>query len=617
VLLSVSGLSKSIGDKMLFSGLDFGISEGEKIAIVGVNGSGKSTFVRILLGLEEKDSGSLAFNKELKLAVLEQNPAIDPEQSILDHIYSGNGAMIQLLRAYQVACEKLARNDQAAQAEYSRLTQKMDESNAWEYEAGVSSILKELGVEQLERRMGEISGGMLKKVELAKTLIQESNLLILDEPTNHLDVASILWLENFLDASKKALLLITHDRYFLDRVVHKILEIDRSKHFLYAGNYSYYLEKKVERDETAKKQDAKLQQYLKQEMRWLQRQPKARSTKQKARKERAETLQNRPGLEIQKELELSVATKRQGKTILELKGLSKAFAGINLISDFSYLFKPGERLGIVGPNGAGKSTLLNLISGRLEPDAGHIKPGLNTQIGYFDQSNQELPLQMKVIDFIKEFAGEYIKDESGAKISASLMLERFLFSGSTQHTAIEKLSGGERRRLYLVQILMQGPNFLILDEPTNDLDIQTLSILEDFLLRFPGTVVVVSHDRYFLNRVTETLFVFQGNGHIEPFIGTYSSFLERKPLKHENSNSGASSEKSYKMSDSRLESRRLKEIQKVEQAIEKLESSRADLEAAMLEHALDYKKLGVLQIDLKNLEGELATSMEKWEALQN
>ncbi|EOQ95929.1 ABC transporter, ATP-binding protein [Leptospira wolbachii serovar Codice str. CDC] len=533
MLVSVSKLSKTIGEKKLFQNLDFSISEGEKLAIVGINGSGKSTLLRAILGKEETDSGQIIKNNNLKISILDQNPVFDQNETILDHIYKGDNKLVKTIRRYEDICERMSEGAEGLDDEFTEISQEMDRLSAWDYEQQVKSILKELGVEKLERKMSELSGGMLKKVELAKSLIDESNLLILDEPTNHLDVKSILWLEDYLAGLDKAIILITHDRYFLDRIVNKILELDRGSHFLYEGNYSIYLERKVEREETLQKQEDKIKQFLKQEVKWLKRQPKARSTKQKARIERASELQNREKREEQKDLELSVAAKRQGKTILEIHNLKKGIADKLLINDFTYTFKAKERLGVIGPNGIGKSTLLNLMAGRITPDSGYIKPGMNTKVGYFDQTSSELPLDRNVLDYIKDVAGEMIETESGEKISAAKMLERFLFDGKLQYTPIAKLSGGERRRLFLVQILMTGPNFLILDEPTNDLDIQTLSVLESFLDEFPGTVVIVSHDRYFLDRTAESLLIFRKEGKLDHYIGTFSSFLETDTLELE------------------------------------------------------------------------------------
>ncbi|MCW7489097.1 ABC-F family ATP-binding cassette domain-containing protein [Leptospira meyeri] len=621
VLVSVSKLSKTIGEKKLFSNLDFSISEGEKLAIVGINGSGKSTLLRALLGKEETDSGQIIKNNNLKISILDQNPVFDPKETILDHIYKGDNKLVKTIRRYEDICERMSEGEEGLDDEFTSASQEMDRLSAWDYEQQIKSILRELGVEKLERKMSELSGGMLKKVELAKSLIDESNLLILDEPTNHLDVKSILWLEDYLAGLDKAILLITHDRYFLDRIVTKILELDRGSHFVYEGNYSIYLERKVEREETLQKQEDKIKQFLKQEVKWLKRQPKARSTKQKARIDRANDLQNREKREIQKDLELSVAAKRQGKTILEIHNLKKGIADRLLINDFTYTFKAKERLGIIGPNGIGKSTLLNLMAGRITPDSGFIKPGMNTKVGYFDQTSSELPLERNVLDYIKDVAGEMIETESGEKISASKMLERFLFDGKLQYTPIAKLSGGERRRLFLVQILMTGPNFLILDEPTNDLDIQTLSVLESFLDEFPGTVVIVSHDRYFLDRTAESLLIFRKEGKLDHYIGTFSSFLETDSLELENEQSSPKPKETPQVtltSDKPQKSKQdQKKLSKLESEIAKLESSKQELEKKLSTFANDHTELQKISEEIQKIETEILYKMEEWEMLQS
>lgn len=621
VLVSVSKLSKTIGEKKLFQNLDFSISEGEKLAIVGINGSGKSTLLRAILGKEETDSGQIIKNNNLKISILDQNPVFDQKETILDHIYKGDNKLVKTIRQYEDICERMSEGVEGLDDEFTEISGEMDRLSAWDYEQQVKSILKELGVEKLERKMSELSGGMLKKVELAKSLIDESNLLILDEPTNHLDVKSILWLEDYLAGLEKAIILITHDRYFLDRIVNKILELDRGSHFLYEGNYSIYLERKVEREETLQKQEDKIKQFLKQEVKWLKRQPKARSTKQKARIERASELQNREKREEQKDLELSVAAKRQGKTILEIHNLKKAIADKLLINDFTYTFKAKERLGVIGPNGIGKSTLLNLMAGRITPDSGYIKPGMNTKVGYFDQTSSELPLDRNVLDYIKDVAGEMIETESGEKISAAKMLERFLFDGKLQYTPIAKLSGGERRRLFLVQILMTGPNFLILDEPTNDLDIQTLSVLESFLDEFPGTVVIVSHDRYFLDRTAESLLIFRKEGKLDHYIGTFSSFLETDTLELESEPSSpkqiAVPQVTPATGKPQKSKQDQKKLSKLESEIAKLESTKLELEKKLSTFANDHTELHKITEEIQKIESEILYKMEEWEMLHS
>lgn len=616
-LLSVSKLSKTIGDRTLFKDVDFGISEGEKLAIVGVNGSGKSTMLRILTEKEESDTGEIVKNRELKTSILAQNFHSDPEKTVREHIFRGEGKTILLLKKYSDICERMAEGDVNAEKEYNAILTEMDKVSAWEYETQVESILRELGIDHLNMKMSDLSGGMLKKVELASALIEESNLLILDEPTNHLDVQSILWLEDFLVQTEKALILITHDRYFLDRITDKILEIDLGKCFLYQGNYSYFLEKKAEREEKERIQEEKAEKFLRKEIEWLRRQPKARTTKQKARIDRADAVINREKIEIQKELELSVAAKRQGKTIMEVKNIKKSFGEKTVIENFTYHFKKQERLGIVGANGAGKSTLLNILAGRMNPDGGFINPGLNTVTGYFDQTSRDLPEEMRVLDYIKKNTGEYITTEDGVKITASKMLEKFLFDDRMKYSEIKKLSGGERRRLYLVQILMNSPNFLILDEPTNDLDIRTLSVLEDFLIGFPGTIVIVSHDRYFLDRTAETLLIFTGNGKIESYTGTYTSFLENPTLnkKEEKIIKTDIQEETPKEPVKKRSFKEEKELKNLEEQILQLEMTKEDIEKELAENSADYKRVDELSKRLQDIEKDIEKTWGRMSAL--
>ncbi|MDX1957264.1 MAG: ABC-F family ATP-binding cassette domain-containing protein [Leptospiraceae bacterium] len=607
-LLSVSKLSKMIGDKFLFKDLDFGIEEEDKIAIVGTNGSGKSTLLKIILGKEESDSGEIVRNRTLKVSYLNQNPSFNPEDTIRDHLYSNPSQLTRLILDYTLICEKLSNGDSIVDEEYSRIQSEMERLELWDYESKIASILKELGVPNLDLKIKNLSDGMQKKVELARTLIEESNLLILDEPTNHLDISSIIWLESYLETFSKALLLITHDRYFLDRITNRILEIDSGKTFFYLGNYSYYLEKKVEREETLLKEEHKKERLHKQEMEWLKRQPKARTTKQKARIDRAIELDTREKFRLKEELELVVANKRQGKTVMELKSVSKKFEERSLINNFSYYFKKAERLGIVGGNGVGKSTLLNLISARMNPDSGQVIPGINTKIGYFDQRGATLVDEMTVIQYIKKYSGEYILNEDGEKITASKMLEKFLFDGRMQNTEIGKLSGGEKRRLSLVQILMTGPNFLILDEPTNDLDIKTLTVLENFLLSFPGTVVIVAHDRYFLDRVAETLLVFK-DGTIETYVGTYSDYLEKFPL---NKVEPKPKKVEAKEKEPKTNTKQKKEIAKLELEISELESKKLSLEKELHETE-DYKRIAAISEEIESINKSLEEKVAKWE----
>ncbi len=620
-LFSAKNLTKAKGEKTLFSQATFGLQSGEKIGIIGVNGSGKSTLLSIIQGFEEPDSGELTKNRELKIASLRQSPVYAPEDSIRDHIFKSDSQMIRLIQEYEVICEKYESNPEKYEKEFTRLHSEMDRLNAWDYESRIRSILQELGLEDLNKKMGEFSGGTLKKIELVKSLIEESNLLILDEPTNHLDVETILWLETFLMESEKALILITHDRYFLDRVVDSILEIEDQKIFIYKGNYNYYLEKKVEMQLSREKEEDKRRSFLRRELEWLGRQPKARSTKQKARIDRAENSIQMGFKKEEDKLELSVMGKRQGKLIMEVNNIFKSYGDQKIIENFTYYFKKNEKLGIVGRNGSGKSTLLNILSGSASPDSGFVKPGINTSIGYFDQVGKNLVGEMRVLDYIKKNVAEYITLEDGSKISASQMLERFLFIGGLQALQVNKLSGGEKRRLYLVEILMRNPNFLILDEPTNDLDIKTLSILEEFVLEFPGTMIVVSHDRYFMDRVSDALIVFKGSGVIETYVGSYSSYLE---FSLKSKTEKISTKKStVEITDSKIEKiekklsyKEKKELDTLEIEIEKMENDKKELSISLTTKT-NFKEISEITLKLESIEKLLPQKYQRWESLSS
>jgi ABC transport system ATP-binding/permease protein len=617
-LFNVKNISKIRGDKKLFSDTTFGLQSGEKMGIIGVNGSGKSTLLGMIQGMEEPDTGEITKNRELKISSLRQSPEFSKDDSVKDHIFKSDSKIIKLIKDYEIICEKYEKDEIAHEKEFNQLHSEMDRLNGWDYESKIRSILLELGLEDLSKKMGEFSGGTLKKIELVKALIEESNLLILDEPTNHLDVETILWLENFLIETDKALILITHDRYFLDRVVDTILEIDSEKVQIYKGNYNYYLQRKVELQLVREKEEDKRRSFLRRELEWLGRQPKARSTKQKARTDRAENTIQIGFRKEEEKLELSVIGKRQGKMILEINNLSKSFGNQKIIDNFTYFFKKNEKLGIVGRNGIGKSTLLNLLSGRIEADSGYIKPGVNTSIGYFDQVGKNLVGEMRVLDYIRKNVAEYITMEDGSKISASQMLERFLFTGGLQALQVNKLSGGEKRRLYLVEILMKNPNFLILDEPTNDLDIKTLSILEEFVMDFPGTVIVVSHDRYFMDRVTETLVVFRGKGVIETYVGTYSSFLDvNSKVKNEKTqNKPISVIEEKEKNPPKLSNKEKKELDNIESEISKLEAQKTTLTEKISNNS-NYQEISQLTKDLEVIEGNIQKKLERWEYLSS
>ncbi|HLO02556.1 MAG TPA: ABC-F family ATP-binding cassette domain-containing protein, partial [Symbiobacteriaceae bacterium] len=512
-IVSVEKIAKTYGEKRLFADLSFGIAEGARIALIGVNGSGKSTLLQIVAGLVQPDQGQVVTRNGLTIEYLAQAPQFDPTATVLQTVFQGENAQIRTLRAYEETLEQLNEHpeDQRIQSRLAELQTQMDAGGVWALEAQAKSILNRLGITGFTRPVGELSGGQRKRVAMARALIQPADLLILDEPTNHIDNETVAWLEEYLASYKGALLLITHDRYFLDRVVNQIVELDRGRLVSYEGNYGAYLEQKAEREVTEIAQEERRQNLLRRELHWLRQGAKARTTKQKARIQRAEKLVDERPEAKGGQVEIAVSAHRLGRRIIEVQDVSRAFQGRPVIRNFTYNLLPGDRIGIIGPNGAGKSTLLNLIAGRITPDSGEVLTGGTVRLAYYDQESSAMDPDQKVIDYIKDVA-EVIKLPDGGTITAAQMLERFLFPAKVQWTEIGKLSGGERRRLYLCRTLMAEPNVLLLDEPTNDLDIQTLTILEEFLDGFPGVVVAVSHDRYFLDRMAEHLFAFEGEG---------------------------------------------------------------------------------------------------------
>ncbi|OQA80392.1 MAG: ABC transporter ATP-binding protein uup [bacterium ADurb.Bin243] len=614
------------GDKRLLESVSFGIDSGDKVALIGINGSGKTTLLNMIAGCEPLDSGQISRNNELKISMLAQTPPFDPQSPVLEHVFKCGGEKIELIKRYEHLNSQIGKSyDQSLQNEIDAVTEKMNGCGAWHFEGQVKSILEKLSIFDLEKKMGELSGGMLKKVSLAASLINECNLLILDEPTNHLDIATVEWLEQYLRKTDKALIMVTHDRYFLDRVCNRIIEIEKLKIIQYGGNYSYYLEKKAEIINSELVTEQRNKTVLKNELKWLGRGAKARSTKQKARIERIEKLRSNVSLK-EEEMDASVLSERRlGKKILELKDISKSYGGKKIINPFSYVFKKGERIGIIGPNGSGKTTFLNLISRRIESDSGEIDTGVNTAIGYFDQYSSALDGDSLVIDFAKK-SGEFIQNEDNKYIHVSEMLERFLFPPELQYSKISKLSGGERRRLYLLHVLLQNPNFLIFDEPTNDLDIKTLAILEDFLDEFKGCLITVSHDRYFMDRLAQYLFVFDGSGDIMGFAGNFSDYLEysRQIEEEEKKNAElkAQKNKEYKQSTVPSEKKKLsfnekKEYESILGEIEKLENEKAELEALFNSGENSADKLSGWTRRYDQLQHEIAFKIQRWEYLED
>lgn len=522
--LSAEGLSKSYHDKYLFKDLFIGISQGEKLALVGENGAGKSTLLKILTGQIQPDNGLVSVRDGIRMGYLTQQPNVDGKLSVKQIIFDEKNKIASVVKEYEDCL-----HDPHVSAERMQASlEQMEEFKAWDYDSKVQTITSKLGITNFEQKFSELSGGQRKRVFMAQMLLTEPDLIIMDEPTNHLDLEAIEWLENYLTGQNITLIMVTHDRYFLDNVAEEIIELDRGQLFRYKGHYSYFLEKKAEREEKLKTEIGKARQLLKKELEWMRKQPRARGTKAKYRIDAYYELQEKASVNLKRDqLELEIAEARQGGKILELHNITKSFGDKKLIERFSYVFKKKDRIGIVGKNGVGKSTLLNLLTGKIKPDAGEIIPGQTTKVGYFTQETEDLNPAHRVIEEVKEIA-EFITLSDGSTVSASRFLEQFLFSPAKQYTFIDKLSGGEKKRLQLLKILISSPNFLILDEPTNDFDIDTLNVLEDFLEKFSGCLVLVSHDRYFMDQLVDQLFILEGDAQVKVYNGNYTDYRIEK-----------------------------------------------------------------------------------------
>lgn len=537
-IITLQSVKKDFGIKEILKNASFSLDITDKVGLIGTNGSGKSTLLKMIAGLESVDSGQISVSSGSKIIYLPQQPDIDENRTVLEQIFADSGEHMSLVQEYEELSDKLAHHtaDSSADSEriMSRLSsvmQKMEANGAWELETNAKIILTKLGITDLEVKVGTLSGGYRKRVALATALLSEPDVLLMDEPTNHLDALSVEWLQSYLNRFRGALLLITHDRYFLDKVTNRIIEIDRGDIYTYGGNYSYYLEKKALAEESAASSQRKHQGVLRRELEWLKRGPKARSTKQKARIDRVYAMQETEFKQAQGKVDISTTSRRIGKKVIQLNQVTKAYNGRTLINNFTYEFSPEEHIGIIGSNGSGKSTLMDMITAKIKPDSGNVEIGSTIHIGYFNQHSEELftPVHenQRVIDYLKE-EGEFVQISDGTKITASQMLERFLFPGNQQYAPINKLSGGEKRRLFLLRLLIGAPNVLILDEPTNDLDVQTLTVLEDYLEDFPGCVIVVSHDRYFLDRTVDKIFALETGGNLRQYPGNYSVYLDYK-----------------------------------------------------------------------------------------
>ena len=577
-LFTMECVSKSYTDKLLLDKVSFGIQEGDRIGVLGINGTGKSTLLKLIAGLEEPDEGTITMGRNIEIAYLPQTPVFDTNLSILENVIAGKKAK----EAYR------------------------------NIEGEARAMLVKLGIADVEARPDHLSGGQRKRAALVRTLLTPADIIVLDEPTNHLDSQMAEWLEEYLRKYQGAFVMVTHDRYFLDKVTNRILEIDKGKLYSYEANYSRYIELKVQREEMELATERKNKSLYRMELEWMMRGARARSTKQKAHIQRFEALRDREKLAADEQVEISSVYSRLGRTTVELEHLSKSYGDRRLIRDFSYILLPGDRIGIVGRNGCGKSTLLKIMIGVLKPDSGTVVIGQTVKLGYFSQENEAMDESQRVIDYVREVA-EYIKTVDGM-VTASQMLERFLFSGSIQYSLIKKLSGGEKRRLYLLRVLIEAPNILILDEPTNDLDIATLTILEDYLQSFEGIVVTVSHDRYFLNKLVNRIFAFEGDGEIHQYEGNYSDYIEKAgTLEEEKGKEKPKQEWKQRNTEKlRFSYQEKKEYETIDEEIARLEEKITKLEQEMEQSATSYGKLSELTKEKEEAEVLLEERMERW-----
>ncbi|MCR9082024.1 MAG: ABC-F family ATP-binding cassette domain-containing protein [Cyclobacteriaceae bacterium] len=569
--LSVENLSKAFGERKLFSNISFGISQGQKIALVGINGSGKSTLMKIIMGLEIPDTGQVALNNAVKIAYVHQNPVFDSNLSIYQTIFDqSNSEVLRVIEEYHKAMLDSERGIDNSD-KMAKLFEQMDALQAWDFEYQVKEVLGKLGLHDTDLPVGNLSGGQRKRVALAKAILEKPDLLLLDEPTNHLDLETIEWLEDYLAKANLAIFMVTHDRYFLEKVTNEILELDQGKIHRYQGNYGYFLDKKAERMQIEDIEIEKAKSLYKKELDWIRRQPKARGTKAKYRVDAFEETKEKAFTKREeRDIELSVSTQRLGNKILEIDKISKSYGEKKLIEEFSYIFKKKDRIGIVGPNGAGKTTFLQMITGLIEPDQGKVTQGQTTLFGYYRQEEDRFDEEKRLIDVVKEVA-EVVTLNKGQTITVGQFLNQFGFPPKQQFTPIGKMSGGERRRLQLLMVLIKNPNFLILDEPTNDLDLMTLNILEEFLDTFPGCLIIVSHDRYFMDRLVEHLFVFEGEGVIRDFPGNYTDYREWE--KEESTKYQVSSTKTIEARDKSQETKEEKKVEEAEKSVSKIKAS--------------------------------------------
>lgn len=620
-LLTAENICKNYSEKILLENICLGINEGDKIGIIGVNGTGKSTLLKILSGFEIPDRGRITRANKCDLGYLPQNCDFSSsDATVLEQIFRGNSSVMKLLRKYRAVLGLIKKDPDNTELQNSifDLNSKMESENAWGIENKAKTILTKLGIVDFDAKVSTLSGGQKKRIALASTLITPSNILILDEPTNHLDDETIEWLEDLLDKFNGALVMVTHDRFFLDKITNRIFELSHGNLYSYTGNYSTFLEKKAERLERENADDRKRKSLIKKELAWIRRGAKARSTKQKARIERFENLTSEKHITSDPKLDIDIKSSRIGKKVINIDNISKSFGDKIIVKNFSYNILNNDRIGILGPNGCGKSTLMNILSEKILPDSGSIGIGETIKIGYFSQEIPDMDMNQRVIEYIKNTSG-YADTESGEKISASAILEKFLFEPSVQWTPLGKLSGGERRRIYLLKVLMEYPNLLLLDEPTNDLDIETLTILEDYLQNFKGAVVSVSHDRYFLDKIVNKLFVFEGHGRISQYTSSYSYFRQMQRKKQNEISGGNIKENKAKKIHTHTREKKLKftykeqlEFNEIDGIIENLENAISEKEMEMEKASSDYLLLEKLTAEKEALKKELDEKIDRW-----
>jgi ATP-binding cassette subfamily F protein uup len=621
MVLTIENLAKTYGEKTLFTDVNFSVDNGDKIGVVGVNGTGKSTLLQAIAGIIPIDAGAFVTMKNIRIEYLPQDRQVDRDNAVLAEAFRGTQPIMQVLREYEDLYRSIA-DSTVKNQQLAKLSEKIDELDGWQLESDAKTILTKLGITEFDKKAGDLSGGQQKRLALASALIQPCDLLLLDEPTNHLDSETIVWLEEYLMKLKCAVILVTHDRYFLDNAATRIIELDKGKSYVYAGNYTSFLEQKAARIERENASEEKRQNFLRNELKWMRRGAQARSTKQKARIQRFETIkEQQPDLE-RPDVQIGLGASRLGRTVIEINNISYSIDGKNIIKNFSYTILRNDRVGILGPNGIGKSTLLNLIAGRLQPSGGSIKIGQTVKIGYFTQKNMEMDEKLRAVEYIKE-AANYITLADGTRITAGKLMEMFLFDSDLQWMPIARLSGGEKRRLYLLRILMEAPNVLLLDEPTNDLDLQTMAVLEEFIDRFNGAIIFVSHDRFFIDRLADKVFVYENNGHLRQYPGGYSYYKQLLQQKNDQQVKTVGNEKNMAGKKMKTVDAHKKFTYKEKCEYEQIEAVIAQTEGAlqaahleMEKNAADYVKIKELNEWQNELQTKLDKLMERWAYLE-